>query len=144
MCKAFEVAYNIHQYTKKGQLIALTGQIQTRVYIKDDKKQYITEIICETIKFLNMPSTNRKGVPQSKEEISDLISESADTYSEELSVRMSDERNTAEQKAKENEQDNLSQDEVYKQYNKMIEIIHDETDTSEQPQTSNKSMVVKS
>ncbi|WP_239724458.1 MULTISPECIES: hypothetical protein [unclassified Mammaliicoccus] len=56
-----------------------------------------------------MPSTNRKGVPQSKEEISDLISESADTYSEELSVRMSDERNTAEQ-----------------------------------PQTSNKSMVVKS
>ena len=91
-----------------------------------------------------MPSTNRKGVPQSKEEISDLISESADTYSEELSVRMSDERNTAEQKAKENEQDNLSQDEVYKQYNKMIEIIHDETNTSEQPQTSNKSMVVKS
>ena len=145
VCKAFgKLAYNIHQYTKKGQLIALTGQIQTRVYIKDDKKQYITEIICETIKFLNMPSTNRKGVPQSKEEISDLISESADTYSEELSVRMSDERNTAEQMAKENEQDNLSQDEVYKQYNKMIEIIHDETDTSEQPQTSNKSMVVKS
>lgn len=55
VCKAFgKLAHNIHEYTKKGQLVALTGQIQSRAYVKDDKKHYITEIICETIKFLNM------------------------------------------------------------------------------------------
>lgn len=52
VCKAFgKLAHNIHEYTKKGHLVALTGQIQSRAYVKDDKKHYITEIICETIKF---------------------------------------------------------------------------------------------
>lgn len=65
VCKAFgKLAYNIHEYTRKGQLIALTGQIQTRAYMKEDKKQFITEIICETIKFLNMPASSKGAFPQ--------------------------------------------------------------------------------
>lgn len=42
VCKAFgKLAFNIHEYTKKGQLVALTGQIQSRAYIKEQKNNML-------------------------------------------------------------------------------------------------------
>ncbi|GGI00689.1 single-stranded DNA-binding protein [Mammaliicoccus vitulinus] len=130
VCKAFgKLAYNIHEYTKKGQLVALTGQIQSRAYIKDDKKQYITEIICETIKFLNMPASSKSIIPQSKEEISELISESAESYSNDLSSNFNKEKLRAKNTAKDNNENNIN-DEIYNQYSNVVKVMKEIEDSS--------------
>lgn len=141
VCKAFgKLAYNIHEYTKKGQLVALTGQIQSRAYIKEDKKQYITEIICETIKFLNMPASSKSVIPQSKEEISDLISESAESYSKELSSKVNKEKLRAENTAKEYSDSNID-DELYNQYSNVVNVIKKVEESENNENTSSKSKV---
>jgi single-strand DNA-binding protein len=41
------------QYTRKGQLLAVSGRIQTRSYEnKDGKKVYVTEVVAEEVQFL--------------------------------------------------------------------------------------------
>ncbi|MDT3995656.1 single-stranded DNA-binding protein [Mammaliicoccus sp. H-M34] len=141
VCKAFgKLAYNIHEYTKKGQLVALTGQIQSRAYIKEDKKQYITEIICETIKFLNMPASSKSVIPQSKEEISDLISESAESYSKDLSSKVNKEKLRAENTAKEYSDSNID-DELYNQYSSVVNVIKKVEESENNENTSSKSKV---
>lgn len=126
VCKAFgKLAYNIHEYAKKGQLVALTGQIQSRAYIKDDKKQYITEIICETIKFLNMPASSKSIIPQSKEE----ISESAESYSNDLSSNFNKEKLRAKNTAKDNNENNIN-DEIYNQYSNVVKVMKEIEDSS--------------
>ncbi|GGI41269.1 single-stranded DNA-binding protein [Mammaliicoccus stepanovicii] len=127
VCKAFgKLAYNIHKYTKKGQLVALTGQIQSRSYTQDKKKQYVTEIICDSIKFLTMPMSSKSTVPHSKEDISDLISESAELYSEEQITNFEREKSKAEKRARDNERNHASH-KMYNQIDQIVELIDDET-----------------
>lgn len=58
-CIAFnKTADLLKQYTKKGDLIATEGRIQTRNYEKDGKKVYITEIVVESIEFLQKKEPN--------------------------------------------------------------------------------------
>ena len=62
-------AENLCKYQKKGSQIALNGRIQTRTY--DDakgNKQYITEVVAESIEFLG----NKK---EQKEETSNPFEE---------------------------------------------------------------------
>lgn len=41
------------QYTRKGQLLAVSGRIQTRSYEnKEGKKVYVTEVVAEEVQFL--------------------------------------------------------------------------------------------
>lgn len=117
VCKAFgKIAHNIHQYTKKGQLIALTGQIQSRTYTKDDKKQYVTEIVCETIKFLSTPSSYKNAIPQSKEDMNEFISENIEKYSEDTSNHININHSKEDNNCK------LSK-EYYDQYKDVVEVI---------------------
>ncbi len=52
-CKAFsKTAEVINKYTKKGDLVGIIGNIQTGSYEKDGKKVYTTDVIVETIEFL--------------------------------------------------------------------------------------------
>jgi single-strand DNA-binding protein len=53
-CIAFnKTAELLAQYTKKGNLLAVNGKVQTRNYEgKDGKKVYVTEIIVNQIEFL--------------------------------------------------------------------------------------------
>ena len=39
-----KIAEQVEKYIKKGRLIALEGRLKTRVYEKDGKKNYFTEI----------------------------------------------------------------------------------------------------
>lgn len=59
-CVAWNVlADNVSKYTHKGSLVCVEGRIQTRTY--DDpngKRQYITEIICERVVFLDTKKNN--------------------------------------------------------------------------------------
>lgn len=53
-------AENFAKYMRKGSLIGIDGQIQTRNY--DDAngvKRYVTEILCESIHFLESKSSGR-------------------------------------------------------------------------------------
>ena len=61
-CVAWRVqADNLVKYIKKGGLIGIEGEIQTRTY--DDKngtKKYITEVLCNSIEFLESKSQQSK------------------------------------------------------------------------------------
>ena len=59
-CVAFgKTATAAANYTKKGQLISVIGEIQTRNYEKDGKKIYITEIIANRVQFLEFKGTDQ-------------------------------------------------------------------------------------
>ncbi|WP_338471007.1 single-stranded DNA-binding protein [Niallia sp. XMNu-256] len=49
-----KIAENTAQYCRKGSLVGITGRIQTRNYEnKEGKRVYVTEVVAETIKFLD-------------------------------------------------------------------------------------------
>lgn len=49
-----KMAENLSLYCKKGALIGITGRIHTRSYdSQEGKKKYVTEVIAETLKFLD-------------------------------------------------------------------------------------------
>jgi single-strand DNA-binding protein len=63
-------ADNLVKYIKKGGLIGIEGEIQTRTY--DDKngtKKYITEVLCNSIEFLEPKSQQSKSNYDPFEEI---------------------------------------------------------------------------
>ncbi len=45
-------AENLSLYCKKGTLIGLMGRIQTRTYESEDGRKYVTEVIAESVRFL--------------------------------------------------------------------------------------------
>lgn len=47
-----ELGNNCAKYLTKGRQCALRGSVQTRSFIKDDEKRYITEIVAEQVEFL--------------------------------------------------------------------------------------------
>lgn len=56
-CVAFgKTAEIIGQYVKKGQLILITGRIQTRSWEKDGRKNYRTEIVVEQMQMGPKPA----------------------------------------------------------------------------------------
>ena len=72
-CVAFgKTATAAANYTKKGQLISVIGEIQTRNYEKDGKKIYITEIIANRVQFLERASAqNTSNEPPENVDIDD-------------------------------------------------------------------------
>lgn len=55
------IAENIANYCKKGSSVGVVGSIRTRSYDdQDDKKIYITEVLCNSIQFLNTKSKNEE------------------------------------------------------------------------------------
>lgn len=49
-----ELATNIKEYCKKGDLVGITGRLQTTVYTdKEEKKRKTTEVIVEKLSFLS-------------------------------------------------------------------------------------------
>ncbi|WP_019153920.1 single-stranded DNA-binding protein [Robertmurraya massiliosenegalensis] len=46
-------AENLSLYCKKGALIGITGRIQTRTYESHDGRKYVTEVIAESVRFLD-------------------------------------------------------------------------------------------
>ena len=51
------IASRVSEYCKKGDLIALRGQIRTGSYVNDkDEKKYTTEVLVEKISFLGTKS----------------------------------------------------------------------------------------
>ena len=53
-------AENIHKYVSKGSMVAVEGKLQTRDYMdeKINARRYITEVICDSVVFLDTRSNN--------------------------------------------------------------------------------------
>lgn len=46
------IAENTAEYCKKGDLLGVKGRVQTRSYEKDEKTNYVTEVVAEKVTFL--------------------------------------------------------------------------------------------
>ena len=56
-----KVADNVAGYMHKGSQIGVEGRIQTRSYDgKDDKKVFITEVLVESVQFLDTKSNTQQ------------------------------------------------------------------------------------
>ncbi|WP_026866605.1 single-stranded DNA-binding protein [Jeotgalicoccus marinus] len=54
-------AENVNQYLSKGSQCAVDGRIQTRNYEnKDGQRVYVTEVVAESVQFLDSKSENSK------------------------------------------------------------------------------------
>ncbi|HOO43517.1 MAG TPA: single-stranded DNA-binding protein [Bacillota bacterium] len=66
-------AENIHRYVSKGSLVAVEGKLQTRDYLdeKINARRYITEVVCDSVVFLdtkNQSDNNDPSVDDSTED----------------------------------------------------------------------------
>lgn len=57
-CVAFDnIAENTCEYCSKGDIIGVKGRVQSRVVEKDNKKEYLMDIVAEKITFLSSKKT---------------------------------------------------------------------------------------
>ena len=56
-CVAFDsIAENTAEYCTKGDIVGVKGRVQSRVIEKENKKEYLIEIIAEKVTFLSSHS----------------------------------------------------------------------------------------
>lgn len=61
-CVAFKkTAEALANYTDKGSLVGVVGSIETGSYEKDGIKRYTTDIICNSIQFLDSKKESQQG-----------------------------------------------------------------------------------
>jgi single-strand DNA-binding protein len=53
-------AENMANFTDKGSLVGITGRIQTRSYDTDNGKRYVTEVVAESVQFLDSKGEKKK------------------------------------------------------------------------------------
>ena len=62
-----KVAENTVQYCRKGSLVGVTGRIHTRSYENQEGKRiYVTEVIAESVRFLETKRSGGSGSPYGK------------------------------------------------------------------------------
>lgn len=49
-------AENLARYVSKGALLGVEGRIQTRTYESDQGTRYVTEVVCDSVQFLESRS----------------------------------------------------------------------------------------
>jgi len=56
-------AENISKYVSKGHMVAVDGRLQNRDYMdeKTNTKRYITEVVCDSVVFLEPKSSSQSG-----------------------------------------------------------------------------------
>ncbi len=80
-CIAYrQTAELLKNYIKQGDLLGIEGRIQTRNYEKDGQKVYVTEIIVDSIDFLQSKREEKSSVNQEESSIKNGISD--DVFSE--------------------------------------------------------------
>lgn len=70
-------AENVAKYVSKGALIGVEGRIQTRTYEDNGVRKYITEIVCDSVQFLesrNSNNSNKNSSYTNKKETNDFKS----------------------------------------------------------------------
>ena len=57
-------AENVNNYLSKGQLAGVDGRIQTRSYEKDGQRVFVTEVVADSVQFLEPKNNQSKNQPQ--------------------------------------------------------------------------------
>jgi len=77
-CVAWEkLAETIAKYCTKGQKIAVEGRMEIRNYEKEGHKIYITEVICDSMEFVD--SSKKESAPKQEEEKQELQEDENDS-----------------------------------------------------------------
>lgn len=66
-----KIAENVKNYLGKGSQVAIDGRIQTRTYEKDGKRNYVTEVVADSVEFLDTRASREKQA-SSKDNFSDV------------------------------------------------------------------------
>lgn len=62
-------AENLAKYVKKGALIGVEGRIQTRSYDANGTTRYVTEVLCDSVQFLeNKTDSQQTSKPEQDQE----------------------------------------------------------------------------
>ena len=74
-CQAWgKTAEVICQYVFKGHLLGLEGRIQTRSYDdKDGKRVYVTEVVCDSVQFLESKKSDQSEAAMQNGEYDDYV-----------------------------------------------------------------------
>lgn len=56
------------EYCKKGDTVGIKGRLQTNSYIKDDEREFVTEVLVEKLSFLYLKKTNENEKNEETEE----------------------------------------------------------------------------
>lgn len=74
-CIAYKsTAELLSKYVKKGDLLGIEGRIQTRNYEKDEKRVYVTEVIVDSIDFLqSRKDESKQETENTKQKLSDDV-----------------------------------------------------------------------
>lgn len=59
-------AENVAKYVTKGMLLGVEGRIQTRQYESETGMKYITEVLCDSVQFLENRSSNTQSFEENK------------------------------------------------------------------------------
>jgi single-strand DNA-binding protein len=63
-------AENLARFVKKGALLGVEGRIQTRQYEAENGTRYITEVLCDSIQFLESKGESTVEAPYKEERLS--------------------------------------------------------------------------
>lgn len=69
-------AENVAKYVSKGMLLGVEGRLQTRQYESETGMKYITEVLCDSVQFLE----NKSSSIQSNEDQQPMKSQSDEFY----------------------------------------------------------------
>ncbi|HAX02725.1 MAG: single-stranded DNA-binding protein [Tenericutes bacterium GWC2_34_14] len=61
-------AENLARFVKKGALLGVEGRIQTRQYEADNGTRYVTEVVCDSVQFLESKGEQSQETPYTREE----------------------------------------------------------------------------
>ncbi len=76
-------AENLGKFVKKGSLLGIDGKLQTRSYESETGTKYITEVVCDSIQFLESKNDNSEHVNNANTEESYFSSSKKIEISEE-------------------------------------------------------------
>lgn len=71
-----QIAETVKKYTHKGDLIAVSGRLQTRTYENNEgKKVYVTEVVADKVTFLQQKKEDNKASVQENKQDNDPFEE---------------------------------------------------------------------
>jgi single-strand DNA-binding protein len=60
-------AENLARFVKKGALLGIEGRIQTRTYEADNGTRYVTEVVCDSVQFLESKGDSKEDTTYQKD-----------------------------------------------------------------------------
>ncbi|MEX2784785.1 single-stranded DNA-binding protein [Streptococcus sp. H49] len=67
------LAETLVSYAGKGSLISLDGELRTRKYEKDDRTNYVTEVLCHSFQLLESRAQRAVRENNSSNDLTDLV-----------------------------------------------------------------------